>query len=129
MCLGPRSSMRWITEICPRNARVGWTTAKVKFSLNQTGEAMDFDIRCIECAKEYALSVPLQSNGILADDNDHEGTCGGRDCSNTRLYRAIYSSDHVLSQTVAPTPKSKVTPLHQLLMASLTCLHPPCATT
>lgn len=107
MCLGPRSSMVWITEICPRNARVDWTTAKVKFSFTQIGETMDFDIRCIECAKEYALSVQFRSNGILADDDDHETICGYRDCSNTRLYRSIYCSVHVLSQIVAHTPKSK----------------------
>lgn len=64
MCLGPRSSKVWITETCPRNASVGWTTAKVKFSVSQTEETMDFDIRCIECAKEFALSVRFDPMGF-----------------------------------------------------------------
>lgn len=49
----------------------------------------------------------FRSNGILADDDDHETICGNRDCPNTRLYRSIYCPIHVLSQTVAHTLRSK----------------------
>lgn len=68
MCLGPRPSLQWVTERCPRNARLEWTTAKVKS--NRANSVMDFDIRCVECAKEYALYELLQSQGILANSDD-----------------------------------------------------------
>ncbi|KAK5634162.1 hypothetical protein RRF57_009876 [Xylaria bambusicola] len=49
MCLGPRPSNReWVTERCPRNARIEWTTAEAKLTNN--GRFMDFGVRCIECA-------------------------------------------------------------------------------
>ncbi|SCV30379.1 uncharacterized protein FFB14_03019 [Fusarium fujikuroi] len=103
-CLGPRPSLQWVTERCPRNSRVGWTTAKVK--LNRTGLAMDFDIRCIECAKEFALYELFQSYGVLSDDDDTGTVCMHEECSYPRLYRVLYCSVHILSHTVSGSTKA-----------------------
>lgn len=102
-CLGPRASLGWITEHCPRNARLEWTTAKVK--PNRLRTTIDFDIRCIECAKEYELSEFYQSYGILADDEEDKTDCDQVGCCHTRLYRARYCSLHILSHTVGCRPQ------------------------
>lgn len=62
---------------------------------------MDFDIRCAECAKEFALYELFQSYGVLADDDDNGLICICEGCSYPRLYRALYCPVHVISQTVS----------------------------
>ncbi|KAI0859642.1 hypothetical protein F4860DRAFT_243714 [Xylaria cubensis] len=65
---------------------------------------MDFDIRCIECAKEYMLYELLQSQGILANSDDEGTTCTHDGCSSPRLHCAIFCAVHILSHTVNTGP-------------------------
>lgn len=62
---------------------------------------MDLDIRCIKCAKEFALNELFRSYGVLADDDDTETICTNQDCSYPRVYRALYCSVHLVSQTLS----------------------------
>ncbi|KAI0421761.1 hypothetical protein F5X98DRAFT_327776 [Xylaria grammica] len=103
MCLGPRSSSQWGIERCPRNARLEWTTAKVKS--NRAKSVMDFDIRCIECAKEYMLYEILQSQGILVNSDDEGTICIHDRFSSSRLHCAIICAVHILSHTVNTGPR------------------------
>lgn len=89
-------------QVCPRNARLEWTTAKVKS--NREKSVMDFDIRCIECAKEYMLYELLQSQGILANSDDEGTMCIHDSCSSPRLHCAIFCAVHILSHTVNTGP-------------------------
>ncbi|EWZ81330.1 hypothetical protein FOWG_14883 [Fusarium oxysporum f. sp. lycopersici MN25] len=73
---------------------------------------MDFDIRCIECAKEFALYELFQSYGVLSDDDDTGTICMHENCSHPRLYRVLYCSVHILSHIVSGSTKA-CKPEHQ----------------
>ncbi|KAF4449920.1 zinc finger protein 76 (expressed in testis) [Fusarium austroafricanum] len=94
-----------------------WATAKVKS--NRGGLTLDFDIRCIECAKEFALYEFFQSYGVLSDDDDTETICSQSDCSHPRLYRALYCSVHILYKTVSSSKTKVDKQVHQNLVSQL----------
>lgn len=105
MCLGPRPSLNLgsITKRCPRNCRLDWNTAKIK--KNDQQMTLRFDIRCIECAQEFALYELYKAFGTLADKDDNEAKCSEKGCPHDRMFQALYCPLHVVSYTVGAHPQ------------------------
>ncbi|KAH7260537.1 hypothetical protein B0J15DRAFT_582670 [Fusarium solani] len=105
MCLGPRPSLNLgsITKRCPRNCRLDWNTAKIK--KNDQQMTLRFDIRCIECAQEFALYELYKAFGTLADKDDNEAKCSEKGCPHDRMFQALYCPLHVVSNTVEAHPQ------------------------
>jgi hypothetical protein len=98
-CHGPRATGP-LQERCPRDAGLGWSTAKIKVCLKaNAANGIKFDIHCIKCATEYSLSHTYKAHGILADDTDEEMKCSQSGCASEQMYRAIYCPIHIISLT------------------------------
>ncbi|KAG5663966.1 hypothetical protein KAF25_006551 [Fusarium avenaceum] len=64
-----------------------------------------FDIRCVECAQEYALYEMYQAFGTLAEENDSEAKCNEKGCPHDRMFQALYCPLHIVSYIVGAHPR------------------------
>lgn len=104
VCVGPRSSLVRVTESCPHNNRVDWTTTKL--CLNRGKTCIHFDCRCVSCDQDLHMVQQLRAWGTLSNKEDDDPSCKISGCSYPRLHRAIYCAIHIIGYTVSNTPPS-----------------------
>ena len=79
-----------------------WRTAIIK--PNKAVNALRFDVRCVECAKDFALHGLFQSSNMLADEDDADTICVIGGCTFTRLPPTLCCPVHIVSRVLSGKP-------------------------